>query len=262
MKRRPDNAVAPTSGQRLPWTRVFPFLAALCASAGCTTTGFGLFGSAYSGLNVAGIDVSDAGDTVGYVVYPETSADPNDPTSAKKSMAVEFSASIDTDTDVDILYTRFHVLVDLLEKPDPAEGQWYYPYVRAGLGFESLIVDRWLIGYYESTSGLSVVGSVGLEAIWERHIAFFIQAKTSLWLGDKLALAFPSRIESHERHADATVDTALVALPLLVSEPHDPRLGAGERQHLRRNARSRRVLALLRLGGERSAAGHEQVCHA
>jgi hypothetical protein len=170
--------------QRLPWMRVFPFLAALCASAGCTTTGFGVFGSAYSGLTVAGIDVSDAGEAVGYVVYPELSADPNDPASTKKSMAVEFSAGISDDDDTDVMYTRFHVLVDLLEKPAPAEGRWYYPYLRAGLGFEFLAVDRWEDGYYESTNSLSVVGSAGLEAIWERHIAFFIQAKTSLWLGD------------------------------------------------------------------------------
>jgi hypothetical protein len=165
--------------------RAFPLLAALCASAGCTWTGFGLFGSAYSGLAIAGIDVSDAGDTIGYVVYPELAADPNNPESTKKSMAVEFSVCVGgfgDAYDTDIFYTRFHFLVDLLEKPDPAEGQWYYPYLRAGLGFELLTVDAW--DYYESTDSLSVVGSAGYEAIWERHIAFFIQAKTTLWLGD------------------------------------------------------------------------------
>ena len=58
--------------------------------------------------------------------------------------------------------------------------------------------------------------------------------------------------------ADAAIETALVGLPLLVAQPHDTRLGAGEFQYLRGNALRRRVLALRRLGGERGAAGHEQ----
>ena len=52
-------------------------------------------------------------------------------------------------------------------------------------------------------------------------------------LGHQLTLAFSLRIEGHDRKANAAVDIGLVGLPLLVAEPHDARLGAGEFADLR-----------------------------
>ena len=78
-----------------------------------------------------------------------------------------------------------------------------------------------------------------------------------LALGDQLALAFLSRVERHDRTADATLDPALVGLPLLVSQPYDPRLGTGECQHLRRNAR-RGLDIGFRLLRDRVGRGQQQ----
>ena len=159
----------------------FLLFAALAISAGCSWTGFGFFGSFYSAAAVEGADsVIEAATGAGAVIYPETSARPDDPGSATKSMAIEYSMS--TDAANDLMYMQIHVLVDLLRKPGPGEQKWYRPYLRAGIG------HQWLDVYVgvdsETMNTLSIVGSAGVEVVWENHIGFFVQAKTSVWLGE------------------------------------------------------------------------------
>ena len=74
---------------------------------------------------------------------------------------------------------------------------------------------------------------VRLRAVDHTTTAWRNERIDDIAFGDQLALAFASRIESHDRKADAAVDIGLVGLPLLVAEPDDARLGAGEFADLR-----------------------------
>ena len=83
--------------------------------------------------------------------------------------------------------------------------------------------------------------------------------------GHQFALAFLRGVKSHDAVTCPAVEAKLGGLggiPCFVAEPHDPRLGAGECQHLCRNTRRGRVLARRRLGGQRGAAGQEHRRHA